>query len=169
VSSLSHSRRGGSLGRGLGRGGSELEPCLSRRCREEQMAGEGKRVRGGEEEGCGGRRMKNEEFRRPETLRRSPPPYLFPEEGADKWLPPHPQTHPPHRAPGSGRPQTLVRSRRPRAPLPRWRPWPRRLAGPRLRVPPTRGAGVNGSLDARTRGRWEAGPRLRANSGITNS
>lgn len=32
----------GSLGRGLGRGGSELEPCLSLRCLEEQMAGEGR-------------------------------------------------------------------------------------------------------------------------------
>lgn len=32
----------GEFGGGLGRDGSKLQPCLSRRCLEEQMAGEGR-------------------------------------------------------------------------------------------------------------------------------
>ena len=43
----------GSLGRGLGRGGSELEPCLPRRCRVEQMAGEGRGYVAGRRRGAG--------------------------------------------------------------------------------------------------------------------
>lgn len=42
-----------SLGRGLGRGGSELEPCLSLRCRVEQMAGEGRGYVAGGRRGAG--------------------------------------------------------------------------------------------------------------------
>lgn len=43
----------GSLGRGLGRGGSELQPCLPRRCRVEQMAGERRGYVAGRRRGAG--------------------------------------------------------------------------------------------------------------------
>lgn len=77
VSSLPHSGR-----RAWGGGWAGAEASGSRVCR---GAAEWNRWLGrGEgtwrqEEGCGGWRMRNQEFRRPESPRRSPPPHLFPE------------------------------------------------------------------------------------------
>lgn len=48
-----HSPTPRGLGRGLGRDGSELEPCLSRRCGVEQMAGEGRGCVAGRRRGAG--------------------------------------------------------------------------------------------------------------------
>lgn len=114
----SHSpNRVGSLGRGLGRGGSEREPCLSLRCRVEQMAGEGRGYVAG---GGGVRGPADEEPRisTPRVSQERPPPHLFPERGRGRaCLSPErlglwPATDPASPSPAPGAPPT------PRAPPP---------------------------------------------------
>lgn len=72
----------GNLGRGAGQGRKRAGAVFVAALPSGTDGWGGERVRGGEEEGCGGRRMRNVEFRRPESPRRSPPPGLFPERGA---------------------------------------------------------------------------------------
>lgn len=126
---------------------------LSRRCGVEQMAGEGRGDVAGRRRGCGGRRMRNGESRRPESPRRSPPPCLFPERGAGKRLPYS------RRALASGLWRTPFAVGRPGAPpLPLAPPARARPAGSG-----PRGAGrvarVNGAALQGARGRREAGSR----------
>lgn len=79
--------RGGEAGKGAGQGRKRARAVFVAALPSGTDGWGGERVRGWEEEGCGGRRMRNEEFRRPESPRRSPPPHLFPERGAGQRLP----------------------------------------------------------------------------------
>lgn len=147
-------RRVRSLGRGLGRGGSELEPCLSRRCRVEQMVGEGR----GYVAGGGGVRGPTDEEPRistPESPRRRPPPHSSHKEGWGEAVPAFfpgspglwPATDPTAPPPAPGRAPHSVAPPPPEGDQP---------AGSR----PQGAAGVawvNGAALRGARGRWEAG------------
>lgn len=124
----------------------------------------GERVRGGGEEGCGGRRMRNEEFRRPESPRRSPPPHLFlARVGANVGLSPE--------EPGLWPAAALAAQ--PAAPGRAPRPWVAPLRrrgglGQGRREPP----GALGLMGLHPEGRGGGGkpaPELGASSGIVNS
>lgn len=114
--------RGGELGEGAGQGRKRAGAVFVSALLSGTDGWGGERVRGGGEEWCGGRRMRNEEFRRPESPRRSPPPHLFPARvGASAglsprepglWPEPAPAAQPaaPGRAPRPGSPPCADRA-----------------------------------------------------------
>lgn len=162
VFSLPQAGWGGSLGRGLGRGGSEREPCLSLRCRGEQMAGEGR----GYVAGGGGVRGPADEEPRISTPRvsqeRAPSPSLpRKREGqrlsfAPRRLGLWPATDLTAPSPAPGAPPT------PRAPPPPTRRWPGRRGRGLWELPGM--CELMGPHSGGEEGRGGGGKRLRVRS-----